>query len=401
MKIRIILIICITVILQFMMAVSSFAYFNRGTVSMEPGRSDVKLSAGQSVSVSVNIDPISEQQLPGCGMAECPQTCGNTGCLNEYGECTCAGTSYQTYYSSVKAVSGNSSVATASYSNGTLTINGVSAGTTSVTLTGSMRQYTDCTRTISVTVTGNDVIPANKAEAPAKAVLDKTDEPDADDVEVKKLEEDDSVIAVSDENDEAGVDKDSDIISTEKGVYEIVELTSETDVKAHLQTAIDNSRFITFRKQSGENVLYSWTFDGRKLKSAEDIDLGLEISDKVPDVFSSFVKGANGVFLDFNHDGELPASAEIYVNVADVFSDEDSLKLLRCDAGSGDTEIIEDGVKVENGYVTFSIDHCSSYILTGDMGPEMNIGAVIAVIVVILAAVVFCVFLAMRRRKRV
>ena len=30
------------------------------------------------------------------------------GCLNEYGECTCGGTTYQTYYSSVKAVSGNS-----------------------------------------------------------------------------------------------------------------------------------------------------------------------------------------------------------------------------------------------------------------------------------------------------
>ena len=105
----------------------------------------VSVAAGRSVSVSAAVDP-EEQQLPGCGMPECPQSCGNTVCLNEYGECTCGGTTYQTYYSDVKAVSGNSSVATVSYGGRNATRRGVSAGKTTVTVTGSMRQYTSTTK---------------------------------------------------------------------------------------------------------------------------------------------------------------------------------------------------------------------------------------------------------------
>ena len=106
---KLLALLCAAALMQCLFTVPSFAYFNRGTVSMQLGQSSINLAAGKSASVSVTIDPIKEQQLPGCGMAECPQSCGNTGCLNEYGECTCGGTSYQTYYSGVKAVSGNSS----------------------------------------------------------------------------------------------------------------------------------------------------------------------------------------------------------------------------------------------------------------------------------------------------
>ncbi len=78
----------------------SEAYFNRGTVSVSLGENALSMTAGTVSSVSVTIDPIKQDQLPGCGMAECPQTCGD-GCLNESGECMCAGTEYRTYYSEI------------------------------------------------------------------------------------------------------------------------------------------------------------------------------------------------------------------------------------------------------------------------------------------------------------
>ena len=138
----------------FMQAIPVYAYFDRGTLSVTLAQGEVELTPGNSVSVSVTLSPATSQQLPGCGMPECPQTCGD-GCLNEDGDCTCAGTDYQTYYAAAAVSSSNTSVATASYSNGSVTVTAVSAGTASITVTGSLRQYTSASAVLEVTVTEN------------------------------------------------------------------------------------------------------------------------------------------------------------------------------------------------------------------------------------------------------
>lgn len=411
-KKKIIPVICIALLLQCIVTVPSFAYFNRGTVSMQLGQTNVSIPEGKSVSVSVTVDPIKEQQLPGCGMAECPQSCGNTGCLNEYGECTCGGTAYQTYYSSVKAVSGNSSVASASYANGTLTIRGVAAGKTNITVTGSMRQYTDCSRTVSVTVTSSGS--PGKAEQPAKGGTAAAggDDPDGAVISDVKVSDEDELQGYGSDGsgDEGGAGEggaegaqpgeDSEILTTKRGTYEIVTLKTDTDVKAHLQAAADNQRFVTFQEKQGDNVNYSWTFDGRKIEAAEDIDLSLDISEELPENYRAKIGGANGLYLQFAHDGSLPAEAEMYVKVSSVFEDGRSLKLYLC-SGDGATLEAED-IAVENGYVTFDVDHCSSYVLTDGELSEGGSPVPVPLIVLIAAAAVIiaaAVLLLIRRRK--
>lgn len=428
MKKRLLSAVCVAVLFSCLFTVPSFAYFNRGAVTMQLGQTSVSVAEGKSVSVSVTVNPISEQQLPGCGMAECPQSCGNTGCLNEYGECTCGGTTYQTYYSSVKAVSGNSSVASASYANGTLTIRGVSAGTTNITVTGSMRQYTDASQTISVTVTssgsgtsgasgGTQKTPAggqSGAEDPDAAVV--TQVPDDTQQEDSSGDGTDGSDGQTDRNGETGEEdgangaagSDSEVLTTKRGVYEIVTLGPDTDVKAHLQAAADNQRFVTFQKKQGENVEYSWTFDGKKLKEAGDLDgkaenlsLDLDISGEIPQEYRQQLNGT-ALYLRFDHEGELPAEAEMYVQVSSAFDDGESLKLYRCGGEDEAAEPAAEDITVENGYVTFGIDHCSSYILTdGDLSQQSgSFTAVILIIIAAVAAAAVVLFLLFRRKKQ-
>jgi hypothetical protein len=85
-----------------------------------------------------------------CGMDGCPSTCGD-GCLNADGQCTCAGTDYTTYLTSVAVQSSDPTVVTASYSGGVLTITAGKAGTANVTVTGQLRKYTDGAATVQVT----------------------------------------------------------------------------------------------------------------------------------------------------------------------------------------------------------------------------------------------------------
>lgn len=77
----------------------ALAYFSKPAVGVYFGSSSLSLTTGSSGTVSVSVDMWSEQQLPGCGMAECPQACGNLttpdgvlgGCLSGDGWCQCSG----------------------------------------------------------------------------------------------------------------------------------------------------------------------------------------------------------------------------------------------------------------------------------------------------------------------
>ena len=402
-KMRFLALICAAVLVQCLLAAPSFAYFNRGTVSLQLGQSAVSVAAGRSVSVSAAVDPIKEQQLPGCGMPECPQSCGNTGCLNEYGECTCGGTTYQTYYSDVKAVSGNSSVATVSYGGGMLTIRGVSAGKTTVTVTGSMRQYTSTTKTISVTVTDS----GNGGGTSQGASGGSTQKEPADAAVVTSVDEEDETVISGEESGEDGNTEEnqeadgSSVIETKRGVYEIVTLDENTDVKSHLQAAADNGRFVTFQRKSGENVAYSWTFDGTEIQAAEDIDLDVDITEDIPDEIRDQLKGGDALFLDFAHEGQLPSEAEFYAGVSSVFSDGDVLSLYLLDE---DGKLVPEAeeIPVENGYVTFSLDHCSSYILTGSSVSSGGVHPAVffGIGAVIVAAAAAAAVLFLRKRAR-
>lgn len=342
----------------------SFAYFNRGPVSLSVGQTSLSLRTGESASVSVNIQPIKEQQLPGCGMAECPQSCGATGCLNEYGECTCGGTTYQTYYSSVTAVSGNSGVASASYTGGTLTVKGVSPGTATITVTGSMRQYTDTSVQVAVTVTD----PAGGAAKAEKAASPEPEESSG--ITVSELNVEPEETAADDPETETAETggENSEVIDTKRGVFEIVELTPDTDVKAHLQAAAENRRHVTFQKKDGENVLYSLTFDGMTMDSTNiegsAADLNGSLSTDPSRKWQDLSGNGDGVLLEFNSSGKLAAPAEIYARVSPVFEDGQTVMVLGA-ADDGKPEELASDLKVENGYVTFTAENLESMLITG------------------------------------
>ena len=142
----------LTVLIGMCFDQTAWAYFDRGPVGVSVGKSSVTLEVGQSESVSVSFSPSSSSQLPGCGMAECPQICGDKNCFDENGECKCNGSTYQTYYAFAQTVSSNTSVATASYQNGVVVVTGHSAGTATITVTASLRQFQSTSTSFTVTV---------------------------------------------------------------------------------------------------------------------------------------------------------------------------------------------------------------------------------------------------------
>ena len=127
------------------------AFFDRGTVRVNLGQHNANATVGDNITVTVGLSPTVDSHPPGCGMLECPDSCGDT-CLDSNGNCTCAGSTYVDYYTSVKVSSSNPSVANVSYSGGVLSINAVSPGTAIITATGVLREWNNGTDSITVNV---------------------------------------------------------------------------------------------------------------------------------------------------------------------------------------------------------------------------------------------------------
>ena len=167
-----VLALVVACLMLFLPAVSAYAYYSLPGVSISLSQSAVSVQGGQSQTISVAVSPLQESQLPGCGMAECPQACGPD-CLDPNGWCVCAGTTYQTYYTQVSVSSSNNAVAQASYSAGTLSITGVAAGSATITISASLAKHVDSAAYVSVTVTaapkeGGITKPPKKTNKPPK-----------------------------------------------------------------------------------------------------------------------------------------------------------------------------------------------------------------------------------------
>ncbi len=154
---------CAAIVLAAVMMFSltgivSMAYIDRGSVSIS-GKSAYELSVGENASLTVS--PHGEAHLPGCGMADCPEICGEKECIvtiNGQKECTCNGTDLTTYYADVEVSSSDTGVAEVSYNGktGEVTITAKKAGTASVSIDALFREYRAASKTVAVTVTEKD-----------------------------------------------------------------------------------------------------------------------------------------------------------------------------------------------------------------------------------------------------
>ena len=139
-------------------AVPSFAFIERGDVKID-GESSYTLEVGETAELS--ITPYAEEHLPGCGMSDCPSSCGERGCIiigaKGQQECVCNGRDYVKYYATVKPESSDSSVAEAKYDDaGNVVITAKGAGTAEVNITAEFREYNSAEKTVEVTVKGSD-----------------------------------------------------------------------------------------------------------------------------------------------------------------------------------------------------------------------------------------------------
>lgn len=143
----------------------AFAYVRRGTVNIDVAHHEIAVRKDCVVKVDYVIDPMSDEQLDGCGMSDCPECCGEN-CLSKKGDCTCSSTTYESYDASVEVSSEDESIATVIDSSETccsdkqqVWITGVEVGETTVNVAARLREYIGSSEDIVVKVFPEDAAP--------------------------------------------------------------------------------------------------------------------------------------------------------------------------------------------------------------------------------------------------
>lgn len=126
------------------------------------------------------------------------------------------------------------------------------------------------------------------------------------------------------------------------------------------------------------NLTYTWSFPktekhNNNIKEDLFIDINLRLSiDAITSTTNEINNKVdqNKLIVSFDHHGELPETATVRINVKDKFEDGEKLYLYYYNEETKQIEYIEDGLKVKDGYVEFSIEHCSDYFLTATIVQE-------------------------------
>ena len=359
-------------------SVPAFAYFNFGTVSVAPGASSLSVVAGGTASTNVSVSPSSHAQTQGCGMAQCPQVCNGDGaieagysCFDANGQCTCAGTAYTTYTPNVSCVSSNAGVASAYMSGNTLVVTGRSAGTATISISASLRQWSTGSAYVTVNVSapqqssGGQQSSGNQQSGGAQGGTSKNEGTgkanSAGIPEAAKATE-----SKSDELNEQTVE-------SEGGTVVIVENNSHLNTAEELKKIAgkENTQLVIWSGASSDQPDYSWTFCGEDVSADDpnlDFDPTIKVSEQGEGTAANLTKQAkDSRVLDFAYKGKLPGKASIYVKAGSKYPDETTLSLFSYNGKNRVfTKAQDDGCKVSNGYFSFETEEGATFAVSTD-----------------------------------
>lgn len=158
---------------------------------------------------------------------------------------------------------------------------------------------------------------------------------------------------------------------------------SETYGKASITTTQDDTVTLTkdvFEKASstGKNLsvsvvnddnekVYEWSFNSGDLDSSKfvDLDLTVKFDTEKKEAIQNLTNQTDAFYMSFSHHGDLPAPATMTVYVGSQYKDGEKVYLYYFNEESNVIESIGgEGLTVTNGYVTYTITHCSEYFLS-------------------------------------
>ncbi len=368
--------------------VPALAYFSKPGVSVSFGMSSLSMTTGSSNSVSMNVSPMNESQLPGCGMSICPQECDGLtnpetgavgGCLNGEGWCTCAGTSYYTAYTQLSVSSSNPTVARATVSGSTLSVTAYAAGSTTLTVTASLSKHVDSSASLTVNVSdpssggsgsgsGGSGGSGSGSDTSGGSGGGSGSGSGSGEVSVSAVGTSATAAAAAAAAAEGAPQEVVEMEAADGTKVIVAEAAGAAAAAEELAKIAGTEGTCTFWSGGTlDSPSISWTFKGIDLDPEADLafDPAVSVSKKGAGAVAKLLRDVDdAIVIDFAHAGALPAPAWVYVRASSVFADGAKLGLYVFDEEAQRFTLAQKDVEVESGYAVFELDHCSTWALS-------------------------------------
>lgn len=167
------------------------------------------------------------------------------------------------------------------------------------------------------------------------------------------------------------IDKMSQTIAPSVDVYTTgVVPTMTSDL---FSAAVTNNKDITLGAVNENNqLIYSWTFDYDTMDTDKVPEGGLDLAitfatDKQKEI-EDITGQSNAVYISIEgYHGELPGPAKVKTYVGNQYKNGDVIYLYYYNEETGKVEVINgSGLVVTEGYVEYTLTHCSTYFVTED-----------------------------------
>ena len=155
--------------------------------------------------------------------------------------------------------------------------------------------------------------------------------------------------------------------------------------KENLEEIKKSKKTLTFNYYNEEKkLIYSWTIDGSKVKSTKDLLTTITFVTDNLEKIGELSNYADGLYLNFSHNGTLPEGTKVKIFVGDKFKDKTKVNLYHFDKEESSLNSIEEDLTVKDGYIEFDIKHCSEYFVTrSDLGLTQNNNYLIGIIAIV------------------
>lgn len=149
--------------------------------------------------------------------------------------------------------------------------------------------------------------------------------------------------------------KDADIIINADSLISIEQTKKIKDSKKELRfNYLDENK----------KLIYSWVLNGNKITESKEFSTTIGFTtDNLKEIYK-LSNYADGLYLNFKHNGDLPLGTKVKVYVGNKFENESIVNLYHHNTEEKTLNIIENNIKVIDGYIEFALEHCSDYFVT-------------------------------------
>ena len=110
------------------------------------------------------------------------------------------------------------------------------------------------------------------------------------------------------------------------------------------------------------NNVYTWVIDGKKLDSVVTFNPLITFTSNNIQELMKDANYASGKVINFAHNGKLPANTIVKIFVGDEIQNNSLVNVYEYKDNA--FVLVKDKLTVQNGYVEFSLEHCSLYFVT-------------------------------------